>query len=694
MNNRFYVTTPIYYVNDVPHIGHSYTSVLGDVLSRWHRLIGDHVYFLTGTDEHGQKVQEAALKAGRTPKEHVDLTSERFREMGKLLGISNDRFIRTTDSDHVAFVRDVLQKLWDKGEIYKSSYKGLYNVRDERFYSESDIRDGRGPGPNEVVEEVEEVNYFFKMGSYQQRLLDHIRDNPDWIVPDFRRNEVLGFLRQPLGDLCISRPKSRLSWGIELPFDPDFVTYVWFDALLNYVTGPIPTPPAQGETWWPASVHLIGKDILTTHSVYWPTMLMGAGIDLPRQILAHGWWMADGQKMSKSLGNVVDPFDVAETYKDYGGVEAFRFFLMREMVVGQDSSYSDAGMVKVINNDLANDVGNILSRIRKQVSTGFEGRVPALPATLSERSRELRDRAQDVIDEAGNEMRLFRVSHALEATMSLARAINSYLENTAPWKLAKDPAQREELAEVLAVSSEALRILLVLLSPYMPVKIAEALRLLGGEKAETGKLAWGLLPAGAVFEEGAPLFPRLQPPRDEASPTAKPAKVSVAAAAAPTREPNHPFGKVDFRVARVVSAEDHPGAEKLLVLQLDLGELGPRQVCAGIRAQYTAESLVGRKLLCVANLKKAKLRGVESLGMILAADDPEGVVHLLSPEGEPGDFATVEGVERIPGQNLTIEAMDAFDLLVEGGKVVLDGKIVRAGSGAILCQAPDGSKAH
>ncbi len=691
MSNRFYVTTPIYYVNDVPHIGHAYTSVLGDVLSRWHRLIGDEVFFLTGTDEHGQKVQEAALKAGRSPKEHVDLTSERFREMGRLLGLTNDRFIRTTDADHVAFVRDVLQKLWDKGEIYKSSYKGLYNVRDERFYSESDIREGRGPGPDEVVEEVEEVNYFFRMSIYQQRLLDHIEQNPSWIVPDFRRNEVLGFLRQPLGDLCISRPKSRLSWGIELPFDADFVTYVWFDALLNYVTGPIPTPPASGDSWWPASVHLIGKDILTTHSVYWPTMLMGANIPLPRQILAHGWWMSGGQKMSKTLGNVVDPFEVARKYEAVGGAEAFRFFLMREMVVGQDSSYSDVGMVKVVNGDLANDVGNIVSRIRKQVATQFEGRIPSLPAELSEASREVKARAQEVVSRVGDEMRLYRVSHALEETMSLARTINGYLESTAPWKLAKDPARRDELSEVLAVSSEALRVLLVLLHPYMPVKIGEALRLLGGETAEPGKLVWGLLPAGASFEEGAPLFPRIQ---TEAPKAPQPAKPVASSPSAPVAEPNHPFGRVDYRVAKVVAAEDHPSAEKLLVLKLDVGELGERQVCAGIRSHYSAESMVGRKLLMVANLKKAKLRGVESLGMILAADDPDGAVHLLCPEGEPGDFAAVEGCDRAIGLNLTIEALDAFELSVQGGKVVLDGKPLQAGSGAVLCAARDGAKAH
>lgn len=689
MPKPFYVTTPIYYVNDVPHIGHSYTSVLGDVLSRWHRLCGDEVYFLTGTDEHGQKVQEAAAKAGRAPQEHVDLTSQRFREMGKLLGLTNDRFIRTTDKDHVEFVQSVLQQLWDKGEIYKNAYKGLYNVRDERFYSESDIREGRGPGPGEPVEEVEEVNYFFKMSAYQQRLLDHIHANPDWIVPDFRRNEVLGFLRQPLGDLCISRPKSRLSWGIELPFDKDFVTYVWFDALLNYVTGPRGAKRADGSDWWPASVHLIGKDILTTHSVYWPTMLMGAGIPLPKQILAHGWWMVDGQKMSKSLGNVVDPFEVAKKYESVGGAEAFRFFLMRDMVVGQDSSFSDEGMVRVVNGDLANDVGNIVSRIRKQVATQFSGKVPALPETLSDRSRELKAKAESVLAEVPNQMRLFRVNFALEETMSLARAINSYLENTAPWKLAKDGSKRQELAEVLAVSSEALRLLLVLLSPYIPKKASEALALLG-ESADPGALAWGRLPADAEFKDGPVLFPRLETKKPEAEKPkaeAKPAPV----AAEPVKSP---FELVDFRIAKVDAAEDHPSAEKLLVLSLDVGELGRKQVCAGIKAHFSAADMVGRKLLLVANLKKAKLRGVESQGMILAADNPDGSVHLLSPEGEPGSFATVDGYDHKPGQNLAIEALDPVVLEIRDGGLSFEGKPVTAGGMKIACSAVDGAKAH
>ena len=685
MKNAFYLTTPIYYVNDVPHIGHAYTSVLGDVLCRWHRLLGHDVFFLTGTDEHGQKVQEAAAKAGRTPQEHVDILSERFKQMGRLLGLTNDRFIRTTDPDHVAFVQSVLQGLWEKGEIYKSAYKGLYNVRDERFYSESDIREGRGPAEGEPVEEVEEVNYFFKMSAYQERLLAQIKENPSWIVPDYRRNEVLGFLRQPLGDLCISRPKSRLSWGIELPFDRDFVTYVWFDALLNYVSGVLPSRRPDGSEWWPASVHLIGKDILTTHSVYWPTMLMGAGIPLPKQILAHGWWMADGQKMSKSLGNVVDPFAVAAQYESVGGAEAFRFFLMREMVVGQDSSFSDAGMVKVVNGDLANDVGNIVSRIRKQIQTQFEGRIPALPETLSPLSRELKAKAEGVVAEVENEMRLFRVSFALESTLSLARAINSHLESTAPWKLAKDPEKRQELAEVLATSSEALRILLVLLSPYIPTKAAEALRLLGGESAVPGKLGWGHLPSGKVFEDGPVLFPRLEVKK----PVAPTASVPATTAA-----PQDPFEILDLRIAQVVSAEDHPSAEKLLVLQLDAGSLGQKQVCAGIKAYFPAADMVGKKVLLVANLKKAKLRGVESQGMILAADDPDGSVHLLSPEGAVGSHAEVAGLSHLPGQNLGIEAMDAVRLEIRVGTLTYAGKPVTAGDAKIGCSAVDGAGVH
>ncbi len=680
MTKAFYATTPIYYVNDVPHIGHAYTSVLADVLCRYHRLWGEDVYLLTGTDEHGQKVQEAAQKLGLDPKTHCDRTSARFQELIKLLGVSCNRFIRTTDEDHMAYVQKVLQKLWDKGLIYKDAYKGLYNVRDERFYSESDIREGHGPAEGEPVEEVEEVNYFFRMSQYQQELIQYIGDHPKWIMPEYRRNEVLGFLRQKLGDLCISRPKRRLSWGIELPFDHDYVTYVWFDALLNYISGVKDVNRPDGTAWWPASVHLIGKDILTTHSVYWPTMLMAAGLPLPKQILAHGWWMADGQKMSKSLGNVVDPFKVVEHFQDVGGRDAFRFFLMREMVVGSDGSFSETAMRNRIDTDLANDVGNVLSRIRKQVRTNFEGRVPGMPAMPSAASQALEMEAKAAIAKVTKLISEFRVSVALEEIFVYARSINRYLEDTQPWKLAKDPERREELAEVLAVSAEALRLLLTLLWPVIPTKAEEGLATLGLGTPVSEDLSWGVLGPNTEFKDGPSLFPRA--PKKE-----KPAAAAPAAEVAP-------LAKVDFRIGEILSCTAHPSAEKLWVLQISLGSMGQRQVCAGLKAYFTAEELTGKKILLVSNLKPAKLRGVESQGMILAADDADDAVRLVMPEGEPGDQVTCEGIVPVPVRNLKIDDFAEIPLEIRGGQLCHEGKAFTGGGRPVSCAAADGSKVH
>jgi len=352
---NFYITTPIYYVNDAPHIGHSYTTVLADILTRFHKLIGYQTFFLTGTDEHGQKVQQAAAKRQVDPQAHVDEYNLRFKNLWNKMDIKYDYFIRTTDSDHKQFVRECLQKLWDKGEIYSKEYEGWYSVGEERFFSEEELVDGKDPISGRPVEWLKEKNYFFKMGMYQQRLITHLEKNPDWILPDYRRNEILGFLKQPLNDLCISRPKSRLSWGIPLPFDDEYVTYVWFDALINYVSGVRDRTYENGEPIWPASYHLIGKDILTTHCVYWPTMLMALEIPLPKHVLAHGWWLTGGSKMSKSSGTGVNPMDYMEQF----GVDAFRYFLAREMVVGQDCTFSDDAFKRRINSDLANDLGNV-----------------------------------------------------------------------------------------------------------------------------------------------------------------------------------------------------------------------------------------------------------------------------------------------------------------------------------------------
>ena len=374
---NFYITTPIYYVNDEPHIGHAYTTILADVLAGYHRLLGDDTYFLTGTDEHGQKLPEAAKKNNMEPQQYCDQIVERFKAAWKVLNIKNDDFIRTTEKRHTSVVQQILQKIYDNGEIYAADYEGWYCVPDERFWTEKDIVNGKCPECDRPVTKLNEKNYFFKMSAYQEWLIDYINSHPGFIQPEFRRNEVLGFLRQPLGDLCISRPKARLSWGIELPFDKDYVCYVWFDALINYISAiGYNTDQAMFDRRWPA-VHLIGKDILTTHAVYWPCMIKAMGIAQPRNIFAHGWWLSGDSKMSKSLGNVIKPFVLAEKY----GTDPLRYFLIREMTLGQDSRYSDESFVSRYNSDLANDLGNLLSRVNKMIQSYCQSVVPDNPGT-------------------------------------------------------------------------------------------------------------------------------------------------------------------------------------------------------------------------------------------------------------------------------------------------------------------------
>lgn len=381
--DKFYVTTPIYYVNDKPHIGHAYTTILADVLAQYHRLIGVPTFFLTGTDEHGQKVQEAAAKAGITPQQQADTTVVRYKELWKKLAITNDDFIRTTEPRHTTVVRKILQDLFDKDEIYKTDYDGWYCVTCERFYTERDLIAGKCPQPGcgKTVERIKESNYFFRMSKYQDWLIQYIQDHPRFILPEFRRNETLGFLKKKLNDLCISRPKSRLNWGIELPFDKDYVTYVWFDALINYITAVgYLSDNKKFSKWWPCSCHLIGKDILTTHTVYWPTMLKAMNVPQPETVFAHGWWLSGSEKMSKSAGNVVNPMEMAERY----GTDAFRYFLMAEMALGQDANFTEDAFTRRYNADLANDLGNLLSRIMKLIGSHCDGKIPT-PVTRAQR---------------------------------------------------------------------------------------------------------------------------------------------------------------------------------------------------------------------------------------------------------------------------------------------------------------------
>ena len=494
MPNNYYVTTPIYYVNDKPHIGHSYTTMLADVLTRFHAAMGDDTFFLTGTDEHGQKVQKAAEQRHMDPLAHCNETVIRFQELWKRLGIHNSDFIRTTQERHKKIVCRILQDLFDRGLIYKAEYTGHYCIPCERYFTEKDLLEGGlCPECRRATSKLIESNYFFKMSLYQDWLVDYIKTHPGFIQPEYRANETLGFLRKPLGDLCISRPKSRLSWGIELPFDKDYVCYVWFDALINYISAiGYGTDDEKFRKWWSGAHHLIGKDILTTHTVYWPTMLKAMDLPMPKSIFAHGWWLSGQDKMSKSLGNVVNPMDMMNLF----GVDAFRYCLMAEMVLGNDASFTQSSFIKRYNSDLANDLGNMLSRAVKLTIKYFEGRIPA-PGGYEAPDRELRDQALASIPLMRSAVENMKIDRGIDGVMNVVRAANRYMEKTAPWTLAKE-GNMARLATVLYTTAETLRIVSGLLLPVMPCKMKEFRMKLGlpeeiAEKSDfAGRLAkWG-----------------------------------------------------------------------------------------------------------------------------------------------------------------------------------------------------------
>jgi methionyl-tRNA synthetase len=526
---RYYLTTPIYYVNDRPHIGHAYTTILADAVARARRLAGEDVRFLTGTDEHGDKVERAAEARGLSPQAHVDELAPVWKAEWDALEIRYDRFIRTTDPDHLEVVRIALEQLKagsapdGRPLLYEDAYTGWYCVSDERYWTEKDLVEGRCPECGKPVEEIEERNWFFRMSAFQDRLVDHIRTHPGFIHPDSRANEVLGFLREPLADLCISRPRERLDWGIPFPWDPSFVTYVWVDALLNYVTGSVDRragePPEETArraiaAWndHPADVHLIGKDILTTHSVYWITILMALDWSLPRQIVGHGWWLWEGAKISKSAGNVVGLADLTTVF----GVDGLRYYLLREMTLGQDSTYSYDSLLRRLNADLANDLGNLHSRVTKMCERYLGGRLPsrAESAGLAD-ERFLSGRAAALVaGPAGGQVaeawRAWRIHAALARVVELVSATNEYLERQEPWRKAKDPAAAPEVAATLLHAAEAVRLAAALLWPVVPEIAGRALASLGQRSApEAEDLVWGILD-GTTVEAGPAIYPRLE----------------------------------------------------------------------------------------------------------------------------------------------------------------------------------------
>jgi len=605
---KFYITTPIYYVNDKPHIGHAYTTILADVLARYHREKKEATFFLTGTDEHGQKVQQAAEERGIAPKKHCDEMVVYFKQAWQKLEISHDRFIRTTDDYHIKVVQQVLQDLYDKGEIYASEYGGYYCVGCERFYTEKELIDGKCPQHQKEPDYIKEKNYFFRMSDYQQWLIDYINTHPEFIQPEHRKNEVLGFLKQPLNDLCISRPKSRLSWGIELPFDKDYVTYVWFDALLNYVTGiGYKQQPERFDRWWPADYHLIGKDIVTTHCVYWPTMMKAMEIPLPNTIFAHGWWMMDQAKMSKSLRNIVSPLDLIDLY----GVDSVRYYLIRDMVLGQDANFSEKLFIERYNAELANDFGNLASRVATLIHKNFDSVIPQ-PGELNADDEHIIEQAEQLPPKVHRRIDQLDLNKASDAIITFIRAINKYMEIRQPWKLVKK--DKSDTGTVLYIAAEGLRIAARLLHPIMPGKINGLLENLPINETAQNKFNWGLLQPGQKLGEFKNLFPRIktkQPPAPK--PKEKPQKME---------EENQisidQFAKLKLRTAKVVSAEAVPKTDKLLKLQIDTGK-DQRQIVAGIAKHYDPQSLIGKTIVIVANLKPVKIRGIESQGMLLAA---------------------------------------------------------------------------
>lgn len=634
MNKVYYITTPIYYVNAPPHIGHAYTTIVADVLARYHRLAGYRTFFLTGTDEHGDKIVEAASKAGVDPKTYADNISGLFRALWPELAVTNDYFIRTTDENHVKTVQYILQKVYDSGDIYFGHYEGYYCVGCERFYTDKELVDGKCPDHLSVPEYRKESNYFFRMSKYQDWLVAYINAHPEFIRPERYRNEVLAFLREPLEDLCISRPKTRLTWGIELPFDKEYVTYVWFDALINYISA-LGYPDGENfRVFWPAAQHLIAKDILKPHAIYWPTMLKAMGIEPYRHLNVHGYWNVDQSKMSKTLGNVVRPLDLKDKY----GLDAFRYFLIREMVFGLDANFNEEAFVSRLNADLANDLGNLVSRIMAMALKYFAGTIPA-PNGETTADRELKEAAVTLVTEVERCIDSLALHRALIAIWEFINRVNKYIVTEEPWQLAKSADRKPRLGTVIYHLLEALRFIALLIWPVMPQAAEKILLHLGitdpsRQNIDTLQRFFLLPPGGKVTPMGT-LFPRIDmrelTDMTKEQPTGGPSMIPEI-----TFEE---FEKIDLRVGKVIQAEAVPKSRKLVKLTVDIGE--ERVIVAGIAEDYRPEELIGKYIAVVANLKPAKLMGIESRGMLLATDTPDGKITLVGFDRPPQTGARI-----------------------------------------------------
>ena len=621
---KFYLTTPIYYVNDIPHLGHAYTTIAADVLARFYRQRNYKTFFLTGTDEHGLKIQQTAEKKGITPKQLADETHIKFKELWKVLNISYDRFIRTTDEDHIKAVQYIFQKCYENGDIYLSEYESWYCVGCEEFKTETEIKDNdyKCPIHQKKCEKIKEESYFFRLSKYQDKLLELYEKNPEFIQPDYRRNEVISFVKQGLKDLSVSRLRERVKWGIPVPFDEKHTIYVWFDALTNYLTG-VGYPNIESDkfkTFWPADLHIVGKDILRFHTVYWPAFLMSAGLEIPKKVFAHGWWTVEGEKMSKTLGNVVNPFEVAEKY----GVDELRYFLLREIPFGQDGDFSHKAVVNRINSDLANDLGNLVSRTISMINKFNKGVVDCVEdgkkTELEEKYEEL---YRETLESFEKHMPKLEFNKALEKVWEFIDFLNKYIVKTEPWKLNKEKSPY--LKTVLYVLADGLLLIGYLLYPFMPEKMKTLLEYIGFEYLPEDIYPFSYPSGSVVKKKIKPLFPRLEDKGEvkvmEKKEEKKEEFVSI-----------DDFTKLQFKVGEILEAEKVEKSNKLLKLLVDLGD-EKRTIVSGIAEYYKPNDLIGKKVIVFTNLKPRKIFGIQSQGMILASKDDKGL-KLLTVDGD------------------------------------------------------------